>query len=118
VVKVRKSKSKAVLRTRLQPDQQAQLALWLIGGLTYRQAIEKINAEFGLQLGSGGLKQLSHFWRDVCSPQILAQNVAANPIGPIETLREEISALRRDFDNFLSEMRLFLDLPTPSREDC
>jgi hypothetical protein len=64
-------KPKSTLRTQLSELQQAQLADWLIGGMKYYDAVPVIEKEFGLKLGGGWKKQLSHFWDAVCVPRVL-----------------------------------------------
>jgi hypothetical protein len=50
---------------------QAALADWLLGGMKYTDARERVASEFGITIKS--LSFFSKFWEDVCVPHLLAK---------------------------------------------
>ena len=55
----------------LPEEQQAALALWLLGGTPYHEARLLVKEKFGLDVSS--LDVFSRFWKQVCEPALIAQ---------------------------------------------
>ncbi len=76
-------KPTSLLETKLTELQQAELADWLLSGMTYWAAIPNIREKFGLKLSS--TSAFRPFWEHVCVPQLLARRrlskVTADAVG-------------------------------------
>ena len=66
---MKKSKTPCQLES-LTEDQQAQVAEWLLGGMSYHKAAEKVKAEFGLDVWP---QRFTRFWNEVCAPALGAR---------------------------------------------
>lgn len=66
---MQKTRPDAVLLN-LPEEQQAKLADWLLSGMPYHEAKLLVEKEFGVSVS---LAVFSHFWRDVCTPHLLAK---------------------------------------------
>lgn len=49
---------------------QARLADWLLGGMTYHEANQLVEREFGVK-ASSSLDRYTRFWEEVCVPMLL-----------------------------------------------
>jgi hypothetical protein len=71
-------KPKSKLETKLSELQQAELAEWLLTGMPYHRAQERVAKDFGLSVS---VSAFTPFWERVCVPQLICrrsqQRVAA-----------------------------------------
>lgn len=58
----------------LPEEQQAQLAEWLLAGMPYHVARQRVAEEFGVTVGIG---TFTSFWEEVCAPALLRRRTSA-----------------------------------------
>lgn len=81
------NKPKGKLENELDELQQAQLAEWLLSGMTYHDAVGAVQKEFGLKVGHSAFQV---FWERVCVPHLLRRrSVAISTSAEIATEAEK-----------------------------
>ncbi len=93
---MRKTRSDSKLLN-LPEEQQAQLADWLLGGLPYHAARQRLSAAppdgFGVSVS---LSALSEFWQAVCAPALIARRKRA--VSTAHEIAEEAARSPGRFD--------------------
>ncbi len=89
---MKKPRSDSKLLT-LTEEQQAQIAEWLLSGMSYRQVRELVAREFAVKTSFAAL---SRFWDDVCTPALLARRRRA--VTTADEMAEEAQKMPGNFD--------------------
>lgn len=88
------SKPKNPLLNMPEPD-QARLAEWLLGGMTYHEANLLVEKEFAIK-ASASLGRYSRFWEQVCVPMLLQRR--SRMAGTAAARKQEADTNPAEFD--------------------